>query len=165
MKDTKLKMLQMLDNFILSVLTNFLLKFVNNGCQKQKQPQFQQINHYWQVFNIFKKSTNKMKKIKSEEVRTICTANTDLLNFMVYIELLLDWNYQKTRLSNEIQIRTSTQINYEKLRRYFFYVTHGSTQMEVPKRTIDWRFQLRLHEFKEFKINQLDTQNLPLILN
>ena len=49
-----------------------------------------------------------MKKIKSEEVRTICTSNTDLLNFMVYIELLLDWNYHKTRLSNEIQIRTST---------------------------------------------------------
>ena len=47
MKDIKLKMLQMLDNFILSVLTNFLLKFVNNRCQKQKQPQFQQINHYW----------------------------------------------------------------------------------------------------------------------
>ena len=47
MKDIKLKMLQMLDNFILSVLTNFLLKFENNGCQKQKQPQFQKINHYW----------------------------------------------------------------------------------------------------------------------
>ena len=42
-----------------------------------------------------------MKKIKSEEVKTICTSNTDLLNFMVYIELLLDWNYQKIRLSND----------------------------------------------------------------
>lgn len=153
MKDIELKMLQMLDNFILSVLTNFSLKFVKNGCQKQKQPQFQQINHSWQVFNIFKRSTNKMKKKILKEVRTICTSNTDLLNFMVYIEQSLDWNYQKTRLSNEIQIRTSTQASYEKLRRYFFYVSHGSLQMEVAKRTIDWKFQPRLQEFKEFKIN------------
>ena len=49
-----------------------------------------------------------MKKKILKEVRTICTSNTDLLNFMVYIEQSLDWNYQKTRLSNEIQIRTST---------------------------------------------------------